>query len=196
LRDRHTASLENDLLAPASGPVRGFDPAAELPHLASDRDTSQASIKSTVGKRDSNMAGTHSGKCFCGAVHVEVTGEPEAMGFCHCESCRSWSASPVNAFVLWKSDRVKITQGAEHVGTYNRTEMSYRKFCRLCGGHIMTDHPGFGMMDVYAATTPGHTFTPHLHVYYSEKVLPIPDGLPKFKDFPAEFGGSGEQGPE
>ena len=26
------------------------------------------------------MAGTHKGECFCGAVHVEVSGEPEAMG--------------------------------------------------------------------------------------------------------------------
>jgi hypothetical protein len=31
-----------------------------------------------------------------------------------------------------------------------------------------------------------------LHVNYAETVLPIRDGLPKLKDFPAEFGGSGE----
>ena len=46
------------------------------------------------------MAATHKGECFCGAVHVEVLGEPEAMGYCHCQSCRSWSAAPVNAFTL------------------------------------------------------------------------------------------------
>ena len=34
---------------------------------------------------------SHKGRCFCGAVTIEVTGEPEAMGYCHCESCRSWS---------------------------------------------------------------------------------------------------------
>ena len=44
---------------------------------------------------------THKGECFCGAVQVEVTGEPEAMGYCHCQSCRSWSGGPVNAFSLW-----------------------------------------------------------------------------------------------
>jgi len=31
---------------------------------------------------------------------VEVTGSPEAMGYCHCGSCRSWSGGPVNAFTL------------------------------------------------------------------------------------------------
>ncbi len=37
---------------------------------------------------------SHVGRCFCGAVEVEATGAPEAMGYCHCNSCRSWSASP------------------------------------------------------------------------------------------------------
>lgn len=142
------------------------------------------------------MTDTYPGACFCGAVTVEVSGAPEAMGYCHCESCRSWSASPINGFALWKSGSVKVTAGADHIGTYNKTEMSYRKFCTKCGGHVMTDHPTFGMVDVYAATTPTHPFKPHLHVFYSEKVLAIPDGLPKFKDFPTDFGGSGEMLPE
>ena len=31
---------------------------------------------------------------------------------------------------------------------------------------------------------------------YAETVLPMKDGLPKLKDFPAELGGSGEAVPE
>ena len=48
------------------------------------------------------MTNTHKGACFCGAVQIEVSGEPAGMGYCHCRSCRSWSAAPVNAFTLWK----------------------------------------------------------------------------------------------
>ena len=33
---------------------------------------------------------------------------------------------------------------------------------------------------------------PSVHVNYAETVLPMRDGLPKLKDFPSEFGGSGE----
>ena len=138
------------------------------------------------------MAGTYDGKCFCGAVAIEVSGTPEAMGYCHCESCRSWSAAPVNAFSLWKPDSVKVTQGEDRIGTYAKTALSHRKFCKECGGHVMTDHPTFGLVDVYAATIPDLAFAPVLHVFYAEKVLPIHDGLPKMKDMPAEFGGSGE----
>ena len=57
----------------------------------------------------------------------------------------------------------------------------------------MTNHPSLGLVDVYAATLPTLKFTPAVHVNYAETVLPMRDGLPKFKDFPAEFGGSGEQ---
>lgn len=36
----------------------------------------------------------YEGACFCGSVKIEVSGEPHAMGYCHCASCRSWSAAP------------------------------------------------------------------------------------------------------
>ncbi len=66
-----------------------------------------------------------------------------------------------------------------------------RKFCELCGGHVLTEHPTWGVVDVYAATIPSHRHAPKLHVNYGERVLPITDGLPKFRDMPAEMGGSG-----
>ena len=134
---------------------------------------------------------SYSGSCFCGAVRFTVTGDPAAMGYCHCTSCRHWSASPVNAFVLWKSDAVKVTQGAEQIGTYNKTPQSARKWCKQCGGHIFTEHPGWGLTDVYAGVTPEVPFKPGVHVHYQETVLKLKDGLPKMKDIPKEMGGSG-----
>lgn len=142
------------------------------------------------------MSEKHTGKCFCGAVEVEVTGEPEGMGYCHCSSCRSWSAGPVNAFTLWKPENVRVTKGAEFLGKYMKTENSERQFCTRCGGHIMTNHPKMNLVDVYAATIPEVDFIPGVHVNYSETVLRMKDGLPKLKDFPSELGGSGEAVPE
>jgi hypothetical protein len=133
----------------------------------------------------------HSGRCFCGAVELEVVGSPEAMGYCHCGSCRSWSGGPINAFSLWKAEAVRITRGAEHVATFQKTAFSQRQYCSKCGGHLMTRHPPAGLVDVFAATIPTLAFAPALHVNYAETVLPMRDGLPKLKDFPAELGGSG-----
>ena len=138
------------------------------------------------------MERTYAGKCFCGAVQIEATGAPEGMGYCHCTSCRQWSAGPVNAFTLWKPDAVRVTKGQDQIGTYNKTPISSRKWCKACGGHVMTDHPTMGLVDVYAATLPELEFKPGLHVHYQETVLPIRDGLPKMKDMPKEMGGSGD----
>jgi hypothetical protein len=135
---------------------------------------------------------THTGTCFCGAVEVSVTGAPVAMGYCHCSSCREWSAGPINAFSLWPPDAVKITKGADKVGSFQRSDRSIRKWCTVCGGHLLTEHPTWGVTDVYAAVIPEMPFTPGLHVNYQETVLHIRDGLPKMKDMPKEMGGSGE----
>jgi hypothetical protein len=135
---------------------------------------------------------THKGECFCGAVQLEVTGKPEGMGYCHCRSCRSWSGGPVNAFTLWNPNAVRVIAGAEHVGMFQKTAASQRKYCKKCGGHLMTNHPSLGLVDVFAATLSTLKFSPGLHINYAETVLPMRDGLPKFKDFPGEFGGSGE----
>jgi hypothetical protein len=134
----------------------------------------------------------YKGRCFCGAVELRVTGKPAAMGYCHCTSCRQWSAGPVNAFTLWPPDAVAITRGADQVGSFNKTPNSIRKWCKACGGHLLTEHPGFKLTDVYAATIPDLKFEPMLHVNYTETVLRIHDGLPKLRDFPKDLGGSGE----
>jgi len=134
---------------------------------------------------------THNGECFCGSIKIEVTGTPEGMGYCHCHSCRSWSGAPVNAFTLWKADAVRLAGGAEHIATFQKTPRSQRQYCRKCGGHVMTVHPAWGLVDVYASTIPTLTFVPGVHVNYAETVLPMRDGLPKLRDFPAELGGSG-----
>jgi hypothetical protein len=139
---------------------------------------------------------TYEGACFCGAVEFTVTGAPVAMGYCHCESCRSWSAAPVNAFTLWQPDALRVTKGASLVGSYSKNPTSHRKYCRTCGGHVFTDHPLWGVTDVYAASIPDFPYQAALHVNYQETKLRIKDGLPKMRDMPKELGGSGVTLPE
>ncbi len=134
----------------------------------------------------------HIGRCTCGAVELEATGSPEVMGYCHCGTCRSWSAAPVTAFSIWKADAVKVTSGVEHIRTFKKTERSERQFCNLCGGHLMLGIPSVGLVDIFAPMLPTLEFDPLFHVNYAETVMPIRDGLPKLRDFPVEAGGSGE----
>ena len=131
------------------------------------------------------------GRCFCGAVEVQVVGKPAVQGYCHCTSCREWSASPVNAFTLWAPSAVAVTRGVDQVGSYQKTERSIRKYCTRCGGHLFTEHPLWKLVDVYAATIADFPFEPQVHVNYGETVLRLRDGLPKQLDVPKEMGGTG-----
>jgi hypothetical protein len=134
---------------------------------------------------------TYQGACFCGAVQFSVTGKPAAMGYCHCDSCRTWSAGPVNAFTLWKPEALRVTRGADKIASFAKTPNSQRKWCKACGGHLFTEHPQWELVDVYAALIKDFPYQPGVHVHYQEKRVPMRDGLPKMKDLPKEMGGSG-----
>ena len=142
----------------------------------------------------------YTGHCFCGEVEFTLAGNPEIMAYCHCDSCRQWSASPVSGFTLWKPETINIVKGKEHIGDFSgnplsndKTIVSHRAWCTKCGGHLYTDHPTMGLIDVPSAVIEDFIFNPGFHVHYQESVHPIKDGLPKFKDLPEEAGGSGEQ---
>jgi hypothetical protein len=144
-----------------------------------------------------SMSEKHTGACYCGAVEIELRGEPLDMGYCHCENCRRYSAAPVSAFTLWKPENVKVTRGAEFFGKFKSSDISDRRYCTKCGGHIMLDHPTLGLIDVrLGALEKSFPFKPTVHLNYEETVLPIKDGLPKLRDFPTSIGGTGETLPE
>lgn len=142
------------------------------------------------------MIDIYRASCFCGTVEIEASGTPAIMGYCHCDDCQAWLAAPINAFSLWPQEQVRIVKGEQSVGTYNKTENAHRKFCTTCGGNLMTDHPGMGLVDVYANLLQGFVHKPSIHVHYANKMFSVKDGLPKFKDLPSDFGGSGETLPE
>lgn len=142
------------------------------------------------------MTESHTGACFCGAIELTVRGQPIDMGYCHCSSCRTYSGAPLVTFTIWPAGLVEISQGVEELGGFNKVGTSDRKFCRICGGHLMIDHPHLAVIDVRAAVLPTVHFDPKSHINYAEAVLPMKDGLPKFRDLPTEIGGTGMLIPE
>jgi len=139
------------------------------------------------------MAETYRGACFCGTVTVEVAGDPAHEGFCHCRDCRAMSGAPVSAYAMWPADKVRFADGADHVARYDKgVTGTVRLHCRQCGALLGADLPQIGMVDVFPLRLDGRAFRPAAHVNYASRVIDMKDGLPKFADFPAEAGGSGE----
>ena len=96
--------------------------------------------------------------------------------------------SSCHPFTLWPSGAVRITEGADKVGSYRKGSNSLRRFCSVCGGHLMTEHPQWKLIDVHAAIIPDLPSRPGVHVNCGEAVPPIREGLPRQPDFP---GGTG-----
>ena len=119
------------------------------------------------------------GRCFCGAVEIEATGSPEAMGYCHCESCRSWSASPVNAFSLWKPESVRVTKGAERDRHLRQDADERAQVLQEVRRTPDGQPPAVGDGRRLSGTLPGLDFQPALHLNYAETVLPIGTGCRK-----------------
>lgn len=138
---------------------------------------------------------SYTGRCFCGAVEIEVTGEPAVSAYCHCKDCRGWLAAPIHGATLWKTGDVRVVEGASLLGTYKKTDRSHRQFCTLCGGGVMIVHPAMNMIDVMSVVIPDYPFRPTMHVNYESKVLSMRDGLPKYKGFPRPDG-SGDTLPD
>ena len=99
-------------------------------------------------------ADVYAGGCSCGKVQFEVSGQPVAMGYCDCESCRRWSTAPLNAFPLWKPQTLRVTRGAALIRAYIKTATSNRKWCRECGGLLYTEHASMNLVGVRAALIP------------------------------------------
>jgi len=128
-------------------------------------------------------------ECFCGAVKVDIEGAPVVQALCHCSDCRQWTGGPFMAVTLYKTDAVKITGD---VLTFQKTpeSISLRKVCAKCFGNVVNSHPAMDMIDVCGGILPGN-HKPTMHLHYSEKIMRVVDGLPKFEHKPEAFGGTG-----
>lgn len=133
-------------------------------------------------------------QCACGTVQLEADGEPVVQCYCHCNSCRSYTGSPVNTPVLWPASNVRFTAGEDQLRRYSTSGANEggRYTCAVCNGSVGAALPDAGLFDIFAGLLQDFKFEPTVHINYENSVLPIKDGLPKLKDMPEEWGGSGE----
>lgn len=139
------------------------------------------------------MSASHTGRCYCGQVSIEITGQARMHGLCHCTSCRVWHGAPMTAFAGFPAEAVTIT--GETIQSSHRGQ-SGRVACAACGGAVANLKPDWGVTVVYATMFPDMPFLPALHLHYAERVMDIADGLPKFADFPERLGGTGAMAAE
>jgi hypothetical protein len=85
------------------------------------------------------------GRCLCGAVRFETSGEPRFVANCHCESCRRAASAPSFVWAGFLDPQVAIT--GDSLATYASSPGVTRGFCGRCGS------PLFYRSDKYAGET-------------------------------------------
>ncbi|WP_224365250.1 GFA family protein [Hyalangium versicolor] len=129
-------------------------------------------------------------QCLCGAVQLELTGEPIAQLYCHCDDCQAVHGAAYVPAVMYRIPATRLVRG--ELGMCKR-KVTPRTSCRECGTRMFAEPPGLGIRGVTALLLPPGMFKPTFHMQCQHALLPIKDGLPHFKGFPAAFGGSDEQ---
>lgn len=72
----------------------------------------------------------HAGGCLCGAVRLEVSGEPYRVGICHCLDCRKHHGAVFSAFAVYAAAAVAVTGETRSFGD--------RSFCPVCGSSVFS----------------------------------------------------------
>lgn len=120
------------------------------------------------------------GQCQCGNVRISTTGKPENVRICHCRHCQKSTGAPFFARALFKQEKFRVFG---QINTYPSSNQINRVYCPTCGtslGAWRTNGTFAGI--ALAIFDDPHTFTPHEHVWFSEKMewLEVSDDLPKY----------------
>lgn len=128
-------------------------------------------------------------RCPCGAVTIELRGEPVMQFYCHCDDCRAVGGGAYLGLALFPSDAV-TTKGETDTWTLRSLA---RQRCSVCGTHVFAAIPAFGQHAIKSNLLPADMFKPAFHIHCQRAVLPVVDNLPHYAALPAAFGGTEKQ---
>lgn len=127
--------------------------------------------------------------CRCGAVELEISGEPVAQFYCHCDDCQAVHGGAYVPESAYPADAVRVLRGDPLTWKLKR---SPRFTCRGCGTRLFIEALRVGLRGVNGYLLPPGEFEPTFHMQCQFAVRPVMDDLPHYKSRPARFGGTDE----
>lgn len=84
------------------------------------------------------MAKTVQGRCLCGQVGYEISGNIGIFQYCHCSRCRRVTGSAHCANLMVSPDQFRWLQGEDQVATYLPPDTRHfaTAFCKCCGSNL------------------------------------------------------------
>ena len=92
------------------------------------------------------MAKALTGSCLCGAVRIEVSGDPNRVGLCHCLDCRKKTGSLFSTYAIWPAAAVSMTGDAV---AHELRGGFLRHVCPTCGSALYEQQRGDDEAEVF-----------------------------------------------
>ena len=161
--------------------------------------TSSASNSTSAKDEDTNnqQPVTRQGKCYCGKVSISVTGPPVMCSICHCSICRSLTGAPFSAQSLHARSNMECNTPEDALWAQSTSKPVTRYRCRECASPMYASL-GKGKMVAIPlsvlfrrgmdenptsddlAESDAALFQPTHHMYYADRIMNVPDELPKY----------------
>ena len=130
---------------------------------------------------------TYPGRCLCGAVAYQLSGEPNVVALCHCIDCRRSSGAPMVAWAMFPEASLTLTKG--NPKTINSSGSAMRSFCADCGSGLFYRNEKVlpGIVDVQSSTLDEpNALTPTVQIQTAERLVWMKHAheLPAFERFP------------
>jgi hypothetical protein len=99
-----------------------------------------------------------SGRCICGAVAFEVTGELRDVHLCHCTECRRWAGHVWAASeAAWADLEFAEDRGLRWIDSPDSEHDARRGFCSECGSSLFWRVPDSDRVSLAAGCLDGPT---------------------------------------
>jgi hypothetical protein len=129
------------------------------------------------------------GRCLCGYVRYEVTGDLPPLVNCHCRFCRRAHGAAFVTVGWIPASSFRFVSGEDAVQRYSR-EGGFRCFCGRCGTRLfngLSNATGFISL-IVSTLDQDPTTGPVMHINLESKApwYAIDDGLPQHQGLPPE----------
>ncbi|PHH86763.1 hypothetical protein CDD83_9793 [Cordyceps sp. RAO-2017] len=131
------------------------------------------------------------GACHCGSVVYWLSRDkPLASKFCHCADCRALHGAPFQWAAIFHKADMTFETGLDGLRFYQSAtsraqhHLPCKLRCSHCGTPIMDE--GRNMVLLFPTLLSLDTeqqrrdFRAQCHIFYSQRVVDLPDGLPKW----------------
>jgi len=145
----------------------------------------------SVHANDGSFQALYEGGCHCGRIRYQLSREmPLQAKFCHCTTCQVLHGAPFQWAAIFHKEDINFARGHDDLGWYEsggktaNHKLPCKVSCSYCRSPIMDEGRSvillFPSLIKFKRAEDKKKFYPKCHIFYGQRVVDVPDGLPKW----------------